>query len=162
MKLLPGQPKRKEWYIRLAQFYFSYFALTIVAWISEVCWIIITEYSFCFIFMTWLSGFMISAAIENIQITYASIELKFNQTATQTTKAEEMIYPIGTVLFQLFRSYYSRMNKCSLWDNQYEIPILFHFHDVKIKNWNEAEWIFVTWAQRQNKPLSFSRPTDSK
>ena len=77
---------------------------------------------------------MISAAIENIQITYASVELKFNQTATQTTKAEEMIYPIGTVLFQLFRSYYSRMNKCSLWDNQYEILILFHFHDVKIKN----------------------------
>ena len=105
---------------------------------------------------------MISAAIENIQITYASIELKFNQTATQTTKAEEMIYPIGTVLFQLFRSYYSRMNKCSLWDNQYEILILCHFHDVKIKNWNEAEWIFVTWAQRQNKPLSFSRPTDNK
>ena len=73
---------------------------------------------------------MISAAIENIQITYASIELKFNQTATQTTKAEEMIYPIGTVLFQLFRSYHSRMNKSSLLDNQHGILILFHFHDV--------------------------------
>ena len=45
-----------------------------------------------------------------------------------------MIYPIGTVLFQLFRLYYSRMNKCSLWDNQNEILILFHFHDVQIKN----------------------------
>ena len=74
---------------------------------------------------------MISAAIENIQITYASIELKFNQTATQTTRAAEMIYPIGTVLFQLFHSYHSRMNKSSLWDNQYEILILFHFLTLK-------------------------------
>ena len=41
-----------------------------------------------------------------------------------------MVYPIGTVLFQLFRSYHSRMNKSSLLDNQYEILILFHFHDV--------------------------------
>ena len=73
-----------------------------------------------------------------------------------------MVYPIGTVLFQLFRSYHSRMNKSSLLDNHHGILILFHFHDIKIKNWNEAEWIFVTWAQRQNKPLSFSRPTDNK
>ena len=41
-----------------------------------------------------------------------------------------MIYPIGTVLFQLFRSYHSRMNKCSLLDNHHGILILFHFHDV--------------------------------
>ena len=41
-----------------------------------------------------------------------------------------MVYPIGTVLFQLFRSYHSRMNKSSLLDNQHGILILFHFHDV--------------------------------
>ena len=44
--------------------------------------------------------------------------------------AEGMVYPIGTVLFQLFRSYHSRMNKCSLLDNHHGILILFHFHDV--------------------------------